>query len=158
MSGLYPVSGSKLFIGGPVESKGKVSETDFTDAEWVEIGGWANAGSLGDTQDVGEQSLINEGRTRKFKTILNGGTMENQFVPISTDSGQAKFKEAIQSRSAYQFKVEWGSGADDGGAPPVGMTDMFYGLALPGARAGGDASAAHLRSWSVAVDSNIVEV
>jgi len=38
------------------------------------------------------------------------------------------------------------------------MTDMFYGLALPGARQGGEATAAHLRTWSIAVDSNIIEV
>ncbi|MBP8236538.1 MAG: hypothetical protein KAX63_02345 [Pseudomonas sp.] len=240
MAGLYPVAGSKIFIGSRVTAKGTVTAADFAGADWVEIDGWANAGTLGDTQDVGEQTLINQRRVRKFKTTLNGGTMESQFVPIANDPGQIRFKEAIEDCQPYQFKVEWGAdcapesvvtftvkaseptevnwvghgllagqpivfsntggalptgitagsiyyvlasglGADvfliastpggtpieasDAGsgthtatAPPAGMTDMFFGLALPGARQGGDAAAVHLRVWSIAVDSNIVEV
>lgn len=240
MSGaLYPVAGSKLYIGGRVSGKGDVTAADFAGAAWTEVGGWANAGSIGDTQEVGEQALINEKRVRKFKTTLNGGTMENQHVPMALDPGQIKFKEAIESCQPYQFKIEWGADcvpssevaisvadpavitwnghglvagqpvvfSNDGGdlpaglvdgavyyviasgltansfsvgvtagatagvattstgtgmntasAPPAGMTDLFYGLALPGARSGGDATAAHLRTWSIAVDSNIVEV
>lgn len=51
-----------------------------------------------------------------------------------------------------------GTGTITASAPPAGETEMFYGLALPGARQGGDATAAQLRSWSIAIDSNIVEV
>lgn len=237
MSGLYPVSGSKLYIGNRVTAKGTVTLPDFASQVWTEVGGWANAGAVGDTQDVGEQALINEKRVRKFKTTLNGGTMENQFVPMALDPGQIKFKEAIESCQPYAFKIEWGAdcapestvtisvatpgvvtwtghglvagqpvvfsttgalptgltagtvyyvvsagltadafsvAATPGGAaidttaagngthtavaPPPGMTNMFYGLALPGARQGGAAATAHLRNWSIAVDSNILEV
>lgn len=237
MSGeLYPISGSKIFIGGVVSAKGEVSQSDFNGASWTEIGGWANAGEIGDVQEVGEQSLLNERRVRKFKTSLNAGQMDNQFVPMALDSGQIKFKKAINECRPYQFKIEWGadcspssvvtisvaspgvvSWADHGlsngqpvvlsvdegtlptgltadtiyyvvgsttdtfslaatvggsgiettgagsgtitaSAPPVGMTDFFYGLAMPGPRSGGGAADAHLRTWSIAVDSNIVEV
>ncbi len=238
MAGLYPISGSKLYIGGRVAAKGTVTAADFAGAAWTEIDGWVNAGTIGDTQEVGEQAFINERRVRKFKTTLNGGTMENQFVPLALDPGQIKFKQAIDDCYPYQFKIEWGADctpssvvtisvgtpaevtwashgleagqpivfSNEGGAlptgltagtvyyvvaagltanafsvaatpggvavdttgagtgvntataPPVGMTDMFYGLALPGARQGGDATAANLRSWSIAVDSSIVEV
>ncbi len=237
MAQLYPVGGSKLYIGQRVTGKGKVAATDFAGTEWTEVGGWASAGTIGDTQEVGEQSLLNENRVRKFKTVLNAGTMENTHVPMALDVGQIKFKEAIDSCQPYSFKIEWGGdcapesvvtvtvagpavvswanhglvagqpvvfstdgtmptgldadvvyyiveagltagefsvSATKGGAaievtgdgagelvataPPVGMTDMFYALALPGARSGGDATAAHMRTWSLAVDSNIVEV
>lgn len=43
-------------------------------------------------------------------------------------------------------------------AQPAGETDMFYGLALPGARQGGEANTAMLRTWSIAIDSSVVEV
>lgn len=155
--GLYPVAGSKIFIGAEVDAKGTVVAADFDAAVWVEIGGWANAGELGDNQEVGEQSLINESRMRKFKSVLNAGNMENQFVPMPTDPGQIAFKAAILSCKPYQFKIEWGAGCGETEAPE-GMTDMFYGLALPGSRTGGDASAVQLRNWTIAVDSNIVEV
>lgn len=237
MAGLYPVAGSKIFIGSRVTAKGAVTASDFVAADWKEIDGWVNAGALGDTQEVGEQTLINQRRVRKFKTTLNGGEMENQFVPMANDPGQIRFKEAIEDCQPYQFKVEWGadcapegtvtisvdepavitwtahgllagqpvvfsttgtlptgltpgtvyyvsatglatdtfsvsatpggaaidtsgsgSGIHTATAPPAGMTDMFFGLALPGARQGGDAAAAHLRSWTISVDSNIVEV
>lgn len=235
--GLYPISGSKLYIGTRVNSKGAVTAADFAAAVWTEVDGWTNAGAIGDTQGVGEQDMINQKRVRKFKTTLNGGTMENQFVPMALDPGQIKFKQAIEDCVPYQFKIEWGAdcvpandveitvgapgvvtwnahgflagqpviftttgalptglsagtvyyvvptgltadafsvAATPGGAPvattavgtgiqtvsapPAGMTDMFFGLALPGARSGGSATSVHLRSWSIAVDSNIVEV
>lgn len=236
--GLYPIAGSKLYIGGRVTAKGTVTAADFAGADWTEIDGWANAGSIGDTQEVGEQALINEKRVRKFKTTLNGGTMENQFVPMALDPGQIKFRQAIDDCVPYQFKIEWGAdcvpssdvtisvadpavitwpshglaagqpivfsneggalptgltagtvyyvlsagltssafqvsstvggsavvttaagtGTQTASAPPAGMTDLFLGLALPGARSGGEAAAAHLRTWSIAVDSNILEV
>lgn len=50
------------------------------------------------------------------------------------------------------------SGVHTAVAQPPGQTDMFYGLALPGAKSGGEANTAQLRAWSIAVDSDIVEV
>lgn len=237
MAQVYPVAGSKLYIGSRVTGKGTVTAADFAGQVWTEIGGWASAGSIGDTQEVGEQSLINENRVRKFKTTRNAGTMENQFIPVALDAGQIKFKEAIDDCQPYAFKIVWGGdcapestvaisvgtpgvvswaghglqagqpvvfsttgalptgltagtvyyviaagltansfsvAATPGGtgiattaagtgihtvtAPPAGYTDMFYGMALPGARSGGDATAAHLRTWSIGIDSNVVEV
>lgn len=238
MAALYPIAGSKIYIGNRVNKKPTVTAADFAGADWVEIDGWANAGTIGDTQNVGEQDLINHRRTVKFKTTLNGGTMENQFVPMAGDPGQERFKAAIDDCNPYQFKIEWGadcmpeaevaisvatpavvtwnghglvagqpvvfsneggtlptgltagttyyvvagdltansfsvaatpggaaidttgagSGTNIASAPPAGMTDMFFGLALPGARQGGSATTAHLRTWSIAVDSNIIEV
>lgn len=158
MSTLFPIAGSKIFIGtNSVEAKGEVTAADFTGVVWIEIKGWTNAGELGDTQAVGEQSIISESRVRKYKSLKNGGTMGNQFVPIPDDPGQMKFKEAIDSCAPYPFKVEWAAGCG-GEVNPEGMTDHFFGLALPGARSGGDAAATHLRSWSIAVDSNILEI
>ena len=237
MAQVFPVAGSKLYIGSRVTGKGTVTAADFAGQVWTEIGGWASAGSIGDTQEVGEQSLINENRVRKFKTTRNAGTMENQFIPVALDAGQIKFKQAIDDCQPYAFKIDWGSGcapesvvtisvgtpgvvswtghglragqpvvfrttgalptgltagtvyyasatglttnafsvsATVGGAaiattaagtgthtvtaPPAGYTDMFYGMALPGARSGGDATAAHLRTWSIGIDSNVVEI
>lgn len=237
MAQVYPIAGSKLYIGGRVTAKGTVVAADFAGQSWTEVGGWASAGTIGDTQEVGEQSLINEKRVRKFKTILNGGTMENQHVPMATDPGQILFKQAIDGCQPYAFKIEWGgdcapesvvtisvatpavitwtghgllarqpvifsttgalptgltagtvyyvvaagitantfsvsataggaaiattlagSGVHTATAPPAGMTDLFYALAMPGARSGGDATASHLRTWSLGVDSNILEI
>lgn len=237
MSGLYPVAGSKLFIGSRVTAKGTVTAADFASQVWTEIDGWTNAGSIGDTQEVIEQTLINQRRVRKMKGTLNAGTMENQFVSIDTDPGQKKFKQAIADCQPYAFKIQWGgdcapesevtisvgtpgvvtwtghglsagqpvvftttgalptgltagtvyyvvasgltadtfsvaataggtaidttaagSGTHTASAPPTGMTDMFYALAMPGARNGGESNTVLLRTWTLGIDSNIVEV
>ena len=239
---LQAVAGSKIYIGTRVAPKGEVTLTDFTaqEAEWTEIGGWTQSGSLGDTQELISQNFINEGRTRQLKGTKIGGSMENTFAPIQNDPGQVKFKTAIDSCSPYAFKVEWGAGcASEGvvtisvatpgivtwagghgleaGAPvifegtggalptgltadtvyyvlaagltattfsvsatpggaaiattlagtatsitataqPAGSTDLFFGLAMPGAKQGGESNTALLRTWAIAPDSNIVEV
>lgn len=239
MAQLFPVAGSKIFIGLKVAAKGEVTAADFVGQTWTEIGGWTSAGALGDTQEVITQTVINEGRARQAKGTRAGGTMENSFVPDINDAGQIKFKEAIEDCAPYAFKVEWGAAcasegvvtistagpavvtwagghgldanapviftpdtgtlptglsagtvyyvkdvnspttftvsATPGGtavttsgpgsateivasAQPAGQTDLFYGLAMPGSKNGGDANTPQLRTWSIAVDSNIVEV
>lgn len=234
---LFPIAGSKLFIGGRVIGKTEVTAADFASQTWVEVGGWASAGAMGDTQEVIEQTLINTGRTVKMKGTKNAGTMENTFVADYFDAGQKKFKEAIDSCFPYAFKIQWGgdcspesvvtisvgtpgvitwndhglpagqpvvftsagtlhtgltadkvyyvvaaglttnsfsvsateggaaidttgagSGVHTASAPPAGMTDLFLGLAMPGARQGGEANTTNLRSWSIGITSNIVEV
>lgn len=236
MAQLFPVAGSKIYIGNVVNSKGLVDASDFANETWVEIDGWTQAGNLGDTQEVTSQSVISDQRVRKMKGLRDGGTFENTFIPNALDPGQVRFKQAILNCRPYRFKVEWGascpiasvvtisqaspavitwaghglavgqavvfsstgslptgltagttyyvianglaantfqvsatpggtavnttaagSGTHTAEAKPMGMTEMFFGLALPGPRQGGQANAAQLRSWSIAVDSNIVE-
>lgn len=238
---LQAVNGSKIYIGTRVAPKGAVTLADFTaqEAQWTEIGGWTQSGSLGDTQNLITQPFIGEGRERQIKGTRIGGSMENTFAPDSNDEGQIKFKNAIESCSPYAFKVEWGAGcasegevtisvgtpgvitwpdghgleagspvmftptggnlpvgltpdtgyyvvapvtpttfavaATPGGeaiettlaatatsitatAQPAGQTDLFFGLAMPGAKQGGAANTALLRTWAIAVDTNIVEI
>lgn len=242
MAQLVAVAGSKIYIGSRVAPKGTVELADFADqsAEWIEIGGWTQSGSLGDTQELISQNFINEGRTRQIKGTRVGGSMENTFAPIAGDLGQQRFIQAIDDCSPYAFKVEWGAGctmedvvtisvaapgvvtwvgghgleagspvmftptggtlptgleadtvyyvsatgltattfsvaATPGGpaitttgagtatsitatAQPAGQTDLFFGLAMPGAKQGGEANTAILRTWAIAVDSSIVEI
>lgn len=238
---LQAVNGSKIYIGTRVAPKGTVALADFTaqEAEWTEIKGWTQSGSVGDTQELITQTFIDENRTRQLKGTRQGGAMENTFAPMPADPGQLKFIAAIDSCSPYAFKVEWGAGcASEGvvtisvvtpgivtwpdghglevGAPvmftptggnlptglspntlyyvvapvtpttfavattpggaaiettgaatatsitataqPAGSTDLFFGLAMPGAKQGGAANTPLLRTWSVAIDSNVLEI
>lgn len=239
---LQAVAGSKIYIGTRVADKDEVALTDFTgqEANWTEVGGWTQSGTLGETQQIITQDFIGGKRTRQTKGSRQGATMENTFAPDSDDPGQIAFKKAIDSCSPYAFKVEWGAdcasedvvtisvatpavvtwagghgleagspviftptggtlpagltagtvyyvledgmtpttfsvGATPGGtaiattaagtatsitatAQPAGQTDLFYGLAMPGSKSGGAANTALLRTWSIAVTTNIVEV
>lgn len=236
MSSMYPIADSKIYIGTQVTAKGDVTSADFASQVWTEIGGWTNAGAIGDTQEVIEQNVISEGRTRKMKGTSNAGTMENQFLPLPSDPGQVAFRAATRVKAPYAFKIEWGgvsagksasvtitnaapavitwtghglvagsavtfsttgtlptglvagqtyyvlaagltanafSVAETPGGAAVGTTaagsgthtartgsastDLFFGLALPGAKQGGDANTIQLVNLSIAIDSNIIE-
>ncbi len=239
---LRAVAGSKIYIGTRVAAKGTVALADFTpqETQWLEIGGWTQVGSVGDTQNIITQPFIGEKRERKIKGTRVGASMENTFAPLANDPGQIRFKQAVDDCSPYAFKVEWGAdcaaesvvtisvatpgvvtwpgghgleanspviftvnsgtmptgltagtvyyvresgltpttfsvSATPGGAAiattaagtateitataqPAGETDMFFGLAMPGAKQGGEPNTAILRTWSIEIDSNIVEV
>jgi len=148
---MNPIGGSKLYIGLRVAGKSEVTEVDFIGQDWLEIGGLVTLGSLGDSQEVVSQAVLS-GRLAQTKGTVSGQVMENTFLPIAGDPGQQRFLAAMESCSPYAFKVEWNEGCED---DP--MVDLFYGLAMPGSRAGGDANTAQLRSWAIAVDSNVVE-
>lgn len=151
--GLHPVAGSKIYIGRRVAAREEVVVSDFYGSDWTEIKGWTQAGSLGDTQETVTQASISQQRAQKAKGTLNAGRMDNTFKPIAADPGQIRFKRAIESCANYEFKIEWSADCDSEITP----ADLFYGLALPGAKAGGEANASQLRSWAVEIDSNIVE-
>lgn len=110
MSRLYAIADSKILIGGPTNPKATVGASDFTGEPWLEMGGWATSGSLGDTIEVISQKLISGGRVRKLKGTKDGGTMENTFAPDAADLGQIRFKQAIKDCRPYKFKIEWGAG------------------------------------------------
>lgn len=78
--------------------------------------------------------------------VLPTGLTENVFRVAATVGGSA-----IATTSA-------GTGTHTVTAQPIGQTDLFIGFALPGAKQGGDADTAQLRSWTIAIDSNIVEI
>lgn len=110
MSAIYAVSGSKLFIGSRITNrKTSVTAADFAGQTWTEIDGWASAGSLGDTQEIITQALINEGRIIKVKGTKDAGDFENQFVPLYSDPGQTLLRAAVEDCFPYAFKVEMGA-------------------------------------------------
>lgn len=233
---LFAVGGSKIYIGSLTVAKDEITGADILNEIWTEIGGWTQAGSIGDTQELITQKVIGSKRVRKAKGTLDAGNMENTFIPDASDLGQIKFKRAIESCKAAKFRIDWGAGclptgdfiatADDetfdspmhglaagqvvvlsntGGALPAGLTagtryyvlasgftddafqlgltatgaaiapttggtgvqsfeaevsgqsDYFIGLAMSGQRQGGDADTAQLRTWSIAITSNILE-
>lgn len=155
--GLFAVSGSKIFIGRRVAVPDRdLIDLDFFDAPWVEIKGWAMAGTLGDAQEVVSQSLLGRARTVKSKGTRNAGRMDNTFIPMPNDLGQQRFAKAVANCSAYEFKIEWNAGCAEAD-PDARQADLFYGLAFPGPKQGGEANAAQTRAWSIEVVTNIVE-
>lgn len=112
--GLQAIAGSKFFIGTRVALPADLTVVlaDFApqEAEWLEVQGWTNAGSLGDARSEINQDFIGAGRTVTIKGTANSPAMENVFAPIANDPGQTRLRDAVEDCANYAFKVEWGAG------------------------------------------------
>ena len=108
---IYTMANTKIFISeNPVNAKLEVTPADFQGVNWIEIKGLFNVGELGGEQAVNEYELINSDWMMKSKSTRNGGTMNNTFIPLHLDPGQAKFREAIEDKCRpYAFRVERGA-------------------------------------------------
>lgn len=155
---IFIMAGTRFFISEePATASSDITEADFADTVWVEVRGLYNVGELGSEQAINEFELLDEVWMRKAKGTRNGGTMTNQFIPIADDPGQLKFQEAIEDNcNVYQFKVERGAGCAEGETLPAGLTDLFQGFALDGARSGGSKNDLYTRTFSVAVDGPVI--
>lgn len=78
--------------------------------------------------------------------VLSAGLTASSFSVGATPGGSAIVTSSTQS------------GVHTATAQPAGQTDLFYGLAFPGAKAGGEANTAQLRSWAIEINTNIVEI
>lgn len=151
MANLYPVAGSKLFIGGVMADKASdFVETDFDDETFVEIDGWSTMGASGDTAVLISTDLINRGRTAKQKGTANGGQMQNTFAIMEDDPGQIALIAAAQpnNKNSYAFKIELSSGGER----------YFIGLVMSAEEAGGEANTINNLNATVEINSNIVKV
>lgn len=111
---LQAVAGSKIYIGTRVAlpSDLNVVLADFTaqEPEWLEINGWTNAGTLGDSRAEITQAFIGSGRDMSIKGTASAAAVENTFAPLASDPGQQRLREALGGCSNYAFKIEWGAG------------------------------------------------
>ncbi|BAQ18307.1 hypothetical protein [Methyloceanibacter caenitepidi] len=150
MADLYPVAGSKIYIGG-VKARQSTDFVagDFAGESWAEIDGWSQCGAVGDVAELITEQLINTSRDVKQKGTSNAGSMQNVFVKVASDPGQAAFLAAAApaNKSNYAFKIEWASGE----------TWYFIALAMTSQRAGGGANTIDKINATVELNSNIVE-
>lgn len=152
---LYPVAGSKIFIGGPMEDQSEdFTETDFLGETWIEIDGWTQMGGFGDSAEVINTPLINRGRNVKQKGTADAGSMENSFAFTPGDEGQEALIAAAagNNKSNYAFKIEYPD-APAGGTP---TTVNFIALVMSAAYAGGDANTIQTMNATLEINSNIV--
>lgn len=110
---LQAVAGSKLYIGTRVALPDDLTVTlsDFAaqESSWLEVKGWTNSGSLGDTREAISQTYIGADRTETAKGTANAAAMENSFTRLANDPGQIRMREAENSCFNYAFKIEWGA-------------------------------------------------
>lgn len=156
---LFPVAGMKLFIGGvKALQAADFVEADFSGETWVEIDGWSQMGSVGDTAALITTSLINRGRDIKQKGTTNAGSMENVFAVIPGDPGQEALIAAAAgaNKQNYAFKIEHND--DPGGTGSAPSMSYFVGLAMNSNESGGEANTIRNLNATIEINSNIVNV
>lgn len=148
---LYPVAGSKIYIGSAKEDQAAdFVESDFSGETWTEIDGWSQMGGIGDAAQVITTSLINRGRDAKQKGTSNAGSMQNVFAVIDDDPGQIALIAAAEpsNKDNYAFRVDLSNGAKR----------YFVGLVVTAQEAGGEANTIGNLNATIEVNSNVVKV
>jgi hypothetical protein len=151
MADLYPVAGSKLYIGGVLETKNEdFVESDFASQSWTEIDGWSQMGAVGDAAQTITTPLINRNRDLKQKGTSNAGSMQNTFAALENDAGQIALLAAAEpsNKSNYAFRIDLSNGAKR----------YFVGLVTTAQDAGGEANTMGNMSATIEINSNIVRV
>lgn len=155
---LYPVAGCKYFIGGVLADKDTdFVESDFTSQTWVQVKGWSQMGSIGDTAALIDMSLIDADRSKKAKGVRNAGSMQNVFGQNDTDAGQIALIAAEKTRHNYAFKIELNDKPTAGEAPTASQR-LFVGLVMSAQEAGGEANSPRTLNSTIEINSNIVRV
>lgn len=155
MSDLYPVAGTKFFIGGAMASQIEdVEESDFDGETWVEVDGFSQMGAFGDTAALITTPLINRGRDVKQKGTFNAGQMQNVFAKLDEDPGQIALIAASRTRNNYAFRLVF----DDAPAGGTPSERFFIGLVMNAEEQGGDANTVLNLAATIEINSNIVRV
>lgn len=125
---LYPIKGSRLYIGAAVYSipNEDVDAADFASVSWTQVKGWSAAGDITDNQAEVTESVIDLGRDLSTKGTFNAPRQSHRFIPIADDAGQLAMRAASLTNYNYPFKLEW----DD--APPVKTATVTITIATPG--------------------------
>lgn len=154
MSDIFAVNGAKFFIGSAMAAQSDdLTEGDFSGVTWQEVDGWETMGAIGDQAEVITASLINRKRVYKAKGTYDAGDMENTFADIPGDQGQADMKTALDSTNSYAFKIEFAD-TPVGGSTPSEV--KFIGLVTNERQSGGSANTIRMRTFTIAINSNIV--
>lgn len=160
MAQLYPVAGSKIYIGAAVNTvpdDEDLDATDFASVTWVEIKGWQTMGSIGDSATLITEAIINTGRDLKAKGTRNAGSMQNNFIILPTDAGQIDLIEASQEPYNYPFRIVFDDAPPTGSAP-TGTTKYFYAIVMSANEQGGGANTARLLHGNLEINSSVITV
>lgn len=91
-------------------------------------------------------------------TLPTGLTAGKVYYVIADGLTADTFSVSATEGGAPVGTTADGSGTHTASAPPVGMTDLFQGLATDGARSGGAKSDLYTRTWPIAVDGRILTI
>ena len=146
-------SGSKLYIGGVAASRTQVL-ADYQLDSYIEVGELEDLGEFGDESENITFTALSDGRTQKLKGPRDAGTMPVTVGDDTSDEGQTALEAAEATVFDYNFYVELNDALTIGGD---NSKHYFVGKVMSKRRNVGNASNVVRRSFSVAINSAILE-
>lgn len=152
---IYATNGSRLYIGGPLPSKGTdFVQSDFGSQDWDEIGEVESLGTVGDTATEITFDSIPGQRTRRLKGTRNAGSMDVVCGIDYEDAGQQALIAAEKTPLDYAFRIVLND-APAGGSP---SERMFVAKVGSVAEALDTANSVMKLNASLWVNSNVVKI
>lgn len=159
MAKMYPVGGSRIYIGDAAidDQDDEFVAADFDAVTWTEIKGWVQMGAHGDAAALVSSDQIGNKRTKKGKGNRNAGSMENNFDVVADDPGQLALVAAEKTDDNYPFRIVYND-APMTGIAPAPSEHMFIGLVMTTQRQGGGANDPRRMGGTIEINSNLVFV
>uniref|UniRef100_A4WS97 Phage tail protein n=1 Tax=Cereibacter sphaeroides (strain ATCC 17025 / ATH 2.4.3) TaxID=349102 RepID=A4WS97_CERS5 len=126
---LYPVAGSKVFIGGAQEGRGFEGATAarFASETWTEIEEVEFLGGLGTSWRIADlEPPMNLQQVRYVKEFMIGGIVQLVMGNVPVGAGQQRLWSAMRSEENFAFRLVFPP-------PPAGAQQIRYWVALVGA-------------------------
>lgn len=125
------------------ESVVTISVADPAVVEWPDHGLFANQPVV----------FVNEGGA-----LPTGITASTPYYVLSAGLTADEFTVSLTEGGAPVAVTGAGTGVNTAVASPIGMTDMYQGLATDGATSGGAKNDLLMKTWPVAVDGRVVTI
>lgn len=120
MSDLTGAIGAKIYIGSTAWTHDTLAEYDAQSSGWEEIGLAESIPEFGTKWETGSFVPVGDGLKRKYKTVLDNGTMSITCARKGDDAGQlAAIDAADDQQNDYPVKVVLGDTPDGVGALPT---------------------------------------
>lgn len=105
----FTSAGSKLYISAGTPAS--IDAAGFGALSYTMIGELTELGAIGPAVASVTHIPVDSGLVYKFKTTKDNGAMAIKGARVSTDPGQMKLIEAVDSYSAYAYKLVLQNGA-----------------------------------------------
>jgi len=150
MSDAATSAGTKLYVSAALPATEDVA--GYAALTWTEIGEVITIPEFGKTFNLITHQPLADRKTYKRKGSYNEGNLALQVARVPGDAGQVIALAALESDTAYSFKVDFNDGL------LTGTLQNFPGLVMSYTTNTGGVDSIRTASLTIEIDGSIVEV
>ena len=150
----YTAAGAKLFISSAPSTAD--DQPGFEGLSYTEVGEITNFGDFGRVYNLVTHNPVGNRKTFKKKGSYNDGSLQLTVARDPSDAGQAIITTALDSDSAYGFKITLNDASE--GSPSAPTTFYFNGLVMSYPVTLGSVDSVVQANITIEIDGTIIEV